>query len=388
MIIGIDIRLLARNTRSGVEEYTINLLRHLVALDPNIRFKLFYNGMRKTPLSFDWINLPNVQVHSFSIPNRLFDVSSRVLNMPHIDTFMGGCDLFFSPHFLLGNVSPGVKRVITFHDLSFEHFPEFFSRDRRVWHSMMNPRKQAREADAIIAVSQSTKDDLVHLYGVDPDTISVIHSGISPVFRRIDISDHRLHEVQEKYRLPNEFILYFGTIEPRKNITGLIKAFTNLRKLNFRRFGDSTSVKLVIAGEKGWLADDVYRASRSSSFRDDILFTGFVREEDKAYLYNLARLFVYPSFFEGFGFPPLEAMKCGVPVITSHTSSFPEVMGGAALMIDPNNIHELSEAMEVLLRDKSVYSRFVEKGYNRAKEFSWENCARGTLGLFRSVTQK
>lgn len=388
MTIGIDIRHLAKNTRSGVEEYTAHLLDHMFRLEPNIRFKLFYNAARKAPLEFDWGELPSVEVIERFIPNRFLDASSRTVRLPKIDRIIGGCDVFFSPHFLLGNVSRGVKRVVTFHDLSFEHFPEFFSRDRRVWHSMMNPKKQAREADAIIAVSQSTKDDLVYLYGIDPDTISVIHSGISPVFRRIDVNDPKLRAVQEKYRLPNEFILYFGTIEPRKNIGGLIKAFSNLRKLNFRGFGSSTSEtlpKLVIAGERGWLVDDVFRAANSSSFRDDILFTGFVDEDDKPYLYPLATLFVYPSFFEGFGFPVLEAMSCGVPVITSHTSSFPEVTGGAALMVDPYDVGEISHAMELLLHDKALRNRFIEKGYRRAGEFSWEKSAGETLRVFHSL---
>jgi len=179
------------------------------------------------------------------------------------------------------------------------------------------------------------------------------------------------NNIGKKYNLPDKFILYFGTIEPRKNIIGLIRAFELLRK--------KQPIKLVIAGAKGWLYQDIFKAARQSKYRREIIFTGFVEETDKPYLYNLAELFVYPSFFEGFGFPPLEAMACGVPTIVSRTSSLPEAVGQGALMIDPYHTDELAWAMEIVLSNQDLRGRLIQEGIAQAKKFSWPKCARQTL---------
>jgi len=181
----------------------------------------------------------------------------------------------------------------------------------------------------------------------------------------------KLTAVRKKYNLPDRFILYFGTIEPRKNIIGLIKAFELLKR--------KRPVNLVIAGAKGWLDKDIFKTANQSKQARDIFFTGFIEEVDKPYLYNLAELFVYPSFFEGFGFPPLEAMACGVPTIVSNVSSLPEVVGRGALMIDPYHIDELAWAMETVLTDNMLKEKLIEKGISQAKKFSWKKCARQTL---------
>jgi len=177
---------------------------------------------------------------------------------------------------------------------------------------------------------------------------------------------------QNKVRplIPEKFILYFGTIEPRKNLIGLIKAFELLK---------DKSIKLVIAGTKGWLYQDIFKIASQSKRKKDIIFTGFVKEEDKPYLYNLAQSFVYPSFFEGFGFPPLEAMACGIPTIVSANSSLPEVVGDAALMVNPKNIDELAWAMEESLVNNQLRERLIKKGLTQAQKFSWQRCAQQTL---------
>lgn len=181
--------------------------------------------------------------------------------------------------------------------------------------------------------------------------------------------------------MPDKFILYFGTIEPRKNLVGLIRAYEILRD----RYKLS-DYKLVIAGSRGWLDRKIFVAAKKSSFGPDIIFTGFVRPEDKVYLYNFSSLFVYPSFFEGFGFPPLEAMACGAPVVCSNTSSFPEIVGNAALMIDPYNFSEMAWAMNEVLTDKNLCGDLVVKGLAQAKKFDWDKCAKETLEFLISNT--
>jgi len=375
MTIGIDIRVLTRGTRTGVEEYVLNLLPALFSLDNSIKYKLFYNAYRKVPLNYSWLNLPNVELCEFRIPNRLLFATAGYLNQPKIDKLLNGVDVYFNPHFFVAPVSKKCRQVMTFHDLSFEHHPQLFGWRKMLWQKfLMNTRQEAQQADKIIAVSESTKQDLVNLYGIEPKKIKVIYSGISNVILNEAKNPMDNKKIKEKYKLPEKFILYFGTIEPRKNLIGLIKAFELLKKkLVIGHWS------LVIAGERGWLYEDVFRTAKESKYHRDIIFTGFVEEEDKPYLYHLAELFVYPSFFEGFGFPPLEAMACGVPTIVSNNSSFPEVVGDAAIMIDPYKIDELAWAMEMALLDKDLRQRLKRKGIAQAQKFSWQKCAKETL---------
>ncbi|OIO51858.1 MAG: hypothetical protein AUJ11_01345 [Parcubacteria group bacterium CG1_02_44_65] len=379
MKIGIDIRVLARGVRTGVEEYVINLLSHLFLIESEIQYKLFYNAYRKNELSFEWPLRRNVELKNFKIPNRLFFVSARYFNQPKIDRLLGGVDAYFNPHFFGAPVSSRCRKIMTVHDLSFEYFPEFFSWRKRLWQKfLMRTKKEARSADKIIAVSQSTKSDLVNLYGINEEKISVIYSGVGEQFQPISFEQNQppaAGDIKRKYNLPSDFILYFGAIEPRKNIVGLINAFEVLREKH--------RIKLVVAGDKGWLYRDIFKTAKESKYRNDIVFTGFIEEKDKPCLYALAKLFVYPSFFEGFGFPPLEAMAGGVPTIVSNSSSLPEVVGESALMIDPNNIDELSWAMEMALTDSELRKYLIKKGIEQAKKFSWDECAKKTLAVLK-----
>ncbi len=380
MTIGIDIRFLARGTRTGIEEYTLNLLPRLLSLDKNIKFKLFYNAFEKIKLDFDWLSLANVELKEFNFPNRfVFDPLAKLFKVPKIDKLLGGVDVFFAPHFLLSPVSKNCRKVLTFHDLSFEYFPEFFPWRKRFWHEFLNPQARARQADKIICVSNSTKNDLIDIYGVPENKVKIIYSGVGNEFKKLVIG-HWTLVIKNKYNLPDKFILYFGTIEPRKNLIGLIRAYEILReeyKIN--------EYKLVIAGNRGWLHKEIFEAAKKSLYKQDIKFSGFVEPQDKVYLYNLASLFVYPSFFEGFGFPPLEAMSCGVPVICSNTSSFPEVAGGAALMVDPYNRSEIAWAMKEILSDEKLKESLIQKGLVHVQKFSWDNCAEETLALIKSL---
>jgi len=383
MNIGIDIRVLARGTRTGVEEYTINLLTHLLPLNPGINYYLFYNAYRKVRLDYSWLNLSNVSLKDFRIPNRLLFLTTRYLNRPYLDRLLGGVDIYFNPHFFTAPLSGRCRKVITFHDLSFERYAGFFSWRKRIWHKLfMRTKKEAEEADRIIAVSHSTKNDLVNLYQLASEKVKVVYSGVGTQFKKEKLSPKIKKKIKEKYNLPEKFILYFGTIEPRKNLIGLIKAFELLKSKSKNSFFE---LKLVMAGARGWLYKDILKTAAASKYKDEIIFTGFVGEADKPYLYNLAELFVYPSFFEGFGFPPLEAMACGLPTIVSNNSSLPEVVGKGALMVNPFNIDDLARAMKMVLVDSRLKKQLIKEGEIQAKRFSWERCAQETLEVLLSV---
>lgn len=372
--IGIDIRFLAKGTRTGIEEYAINLLAALLPLRKDIEFKLFYNAARKKDLNFEWLKLPNVELKSFSIPNRfVFDPLSKLFYLPKADKLLGGVDVFFCPHFLLSPVSSKCKKVVVFHDLSFEYFPEFFPWNKNFWHKCLAPKKRAEEADKIIAVSESTKNDLVDLYKIPEEKIRVIYSGVEKSFGIIN--SEKCLPMKEKYGLPENYILYFGTLEPRKNLVGLIKAYEIFREKNQGKKAPC----LVLAGAEGWFYEEIFQTAKLSRYVKDIIFTGFIDPVDKVFLYNLASIFVFPSFFEGFGFPPLEAMACGVPVICSHTSSFPEIAGDGALMVDPYNFGEIAWAINEIWQDNALKEDFISAGLNCVKKFTWEKAARETL---------
>lgn len=377
MRIGIDIRCLAEGRRTGVEEYTLHLLEHLFSQDIKNEYVLFFNSWKECQTDLQWIEkYPHVTLKTFRFPNKLFNLLLWYLHWPKLDKLLGGVDVFFMPNIMFGSVSQQSKLLLTVHDLSFERYPETFSWKRRLWHALINPRKLCHRADKIIAVSESTREDAISLYGIAPEKIQVIHSAVSDDFRVIDRNDEQLIKTKEKYNLPYKFILYLGTIEPRKNIVAIVRVYNQFQEYARKSHLEELSkYKLVIAGEKGWLNNKIFLEIKQSPHKDCIQVIHFVEDEDKAYVYNLASLFVYPSFFEGFGFPPLEAMKCGVPVITSNNSSLPEVAGNAGIMIDPDKPCELFQAMREILSSKELHAALRKKGLERSKQFDWKRTA-------------
>ncbi len=375
MIVGVDIRVLSGGEEGGIAQYTASLLPSLFQVDRSIKFKLFFNSFKVKKISYDWIAGKNVKLFKFNIPNRLLFASAKLFNRPFADKMMGGADVFFSPHFFLTPLSKDCKSVITFHDLSFIRYPEFFSWRKNFWHRFeMNPWKQAEEADRVIAVSRSTRNDLISIFGLNPDKIKTIYSGVSEKFFNKPEAT-QVEAVKKKYGLPEKFLLFLGTVEPRKNVMGILKAFTHLVSNNLI----PDDINLIVAGRLGWLYKEVKTFYSKSPCKRLIKFIGYVDEKDKSSLYSLAKVFVYPSFFEGFGFPILEAMASRVPVITSKNSSLPEIIENSGVLIDPYNIGEIAQAMKTLISKSFLGQILSEEAFKRAKSFSWQNTAEKTL---------
>ncbi|TXH02072.1 MAG: glycosyltransferase family 1 protein [Candidatus Moraniibacteriota bacterium] len=369
MKIGIDIRALAAGKHSGVEEYIRGLLSELFRTCPEHEFILFFNawGTVTPDLSFAE-RFQNVTLKRFRIPNKLLNFALWYLRYPKLDQLIGGVDVFFMPNMNFAAFSPSVRLIVTVHDLSFEWFPETFSSRQRLWHYAVNLRGLLRRADSIVAVSQSTADDVVARYRIPQDKVTVIHSGAGEVFRPLDRNSLSLLEVQKKYQLPYRFILSLGTLEPRKNLLSLLRAYEAFHQA---ALGELIKYDLVIAGPPGWKCEEFLEAVRKSPVRHHIHLLGFVDEADKPALYNLASVFVYPSFYEGFGFPPLEALKCGVPVIASHSASLPEVIGEAGVLIDPYRPDEIREALVQILSDKEFQSTLRDASITQSLKFTW-----------------
>lgn len=404
MKICVDVRCLAEGRRTGVEEYTRRLLWSIFEIDRKNEYVLFFNSAKSFPVDFSWVKkYPNVSVKKMRIPNKLLNFSFWYLGWPRIDKLCSksvrnasatrqsdnaGADVVFLPNIIFAAVSSKSKLVLTIHDLSFERYPEYFSLKRRLWHAFVNPRKICKRADKIIAVSDSTQEDITEIYKISRERISVIPSAVAKKFRVIDRNDSHLVEVKEKYSLPYKFILFLGTIEPRKNIESLIDAFERFQeKARQKKNVELQKYELVIAGSQGWLNEKIYKRVQESCESVKIRMIHFVPEKDKKYLYNLASLFVFPSFFEGFGFPPLEAMKCGIPVISSANSSLSEVSASAAVLIDPDRPEEICEAAWQILSDKKLYENLVKRGLKQSGKFSWEKTAQKTLAIFEKVAR-
>lgn len=387
MIIGIDARTLMDRQYSGVSEYTLNLVRELLSQDRENSYRLFYNSYKL--IDFPRFDAPNVEILSSRYPNKLFNyLLQKTLGIPKLDLACTGTGskaagkrVFFAPHLNFVALSPAARSVLTIHDLSFLRYPDFFSARKNFWHKMIDAGKLARRFDRLIALSQNTKRDIVELLGVAEEKITVIHSGISQAFKPLTADDPGLVAVKAKYGLPEKFVFFLGTLEPRKNLPGLIAAYDAM----IARSRDLSEYRLVIAGGRGWKSEDIFQAWRRSPNRDRIKFLGYVEPADRVYLYNLASVFVFPSFYEGFGFPSLEAMACGTPVVSSFSSSSGEVAGEAAILVDPFDPAEIARAITQVLSDTELSRRLKEAGLQRAGEFTWQKSAREYLEVFRAL---
>jgi glycosyltransferase involved in cell wall biosynthesis len=298
--------------------------------------------------------------------------------------FPGIYDIFHSTYFPFPDKYSTGKavRIITIYDLIPLLHPQFFQCKRnhlikRVIDSI------DQDNDFVICISESTKNDLCSYTRIDPSRVFIIPLAADRNIFYKSENVHYLEQVKIRYNLPEEpYLLGLNTLEPRKNIEMLVRCFGRL--ILEEKIGN---LKLVLVGTKGWDYKNIYEEiKKSRHIKNHIIFTGYVPDEDLAGIYSGALAFIYPSFYEGFGLPPLEAMQCGVPVITSNTSSLPEVIGDAGLMIDPNCDDELCHYMLKIIRNRALREDFAAKAMERAKLFSWEKCAQNTLKTYKYAT--
>lgn len=380
MRIGIDVRPLAERSRTGVQEYVQNLLVNMLAIDRKNEYILFYNSYRTKNPSFltELEKYPNVFLRRFHYPNKILNFCMWYLRRPFLDRLLG-VSVLFSPNIIFTSVSPECRHVLTLHDLSFVRHKEFFDRYRRLWHWLVNPRRLVQNAATIVTVSDSSRDDIVSLYQCPPQKVKRIYPGVGEQFAPVKRERRAFAAVKKKYNLPEKYILILATLEPRKNIESAITAYEILRKENRVRH------KLLIAGSTGWLFAKTRKQIRRSKYRKDIVFVGEVDDEDRCFLYAGADLFVYPSYYEGFGFPPVEALKCGTTVVCSYTSSLSEVVGNAALLASPYDPHEIAWAMERGLKDGKLKRMLKNEGIKRAGRFIWKETARQIIDVLERM---
>ena len=374
MKIGVDIRSLQEKQKSGVGEFTYNLLSAIFKIDAQNEYHLFSNAS-----TIDHIDLPprcgaRVFHKHFKYPNKYLNLRFKFLDSPKIDKLLEQkLDVFVFPNINFYSLSPGIKKVLIIHDLSFKVYPEFYSPKGRLWHYLINAKKCCDRADKIVAVSRNTRNDLIKLFNISPEKITHIYPGISPDFVKVE-NWERLNQIKEKYSLPEHFIFYLGTLEPRKNIISLINSFENLKQRT------DLPHELVLAGSLGYKSEKIFKKIKTSPLANQIKYIGYAADTEKPALYTLAGLFVYPSFYEGFGFPPVEAICCGTPTIASHTGSLSEVLGDyAPILVNPYNENELTTAMEKLIKSPELKNYFLESSVKIRAQYSWDKTAEDFL---------
>ncbi len=376
MNIGIDIRPLMTTPRTGVGEYTFELLDAIFRIDRENQYFLFYNSWNDVSKNIPEWNYENVKIIDKHYPNKLHNGSIRILGRPRLDRLtpdskLQTLDIFFAPNLNFTALSRKTKFILTIHDLSFLLFPKFSTAKQYWWHKIIAPKNQCERADTILTPSENTKRDIVDYYKISPEKIKVIYPGV----KQFPNSGFRTAEIKKKYNLPESYILFLGTIEPRKNIIGLIEAFEKI----------TSNIYLIIAGAPGWKNEEIFERAKKSSRNDKIKFIGFVEPNDKPALYAGAELFIYPSLYEGFGFPVLEAMAADTPVITSNRSSLPEIVGSAAYLIDPTRPEQITIAIDEILTKPALRDLYIKNGREQAVKFSWEKAAKEWLLSAKSL---
>jgi len=350
--------------RTGVGQYTAELVSRIVRLAPEQEFVLYRTGVwGESAGPVGW----GEHVRVVSAPKLLLPARSR---LDRLDVYHG------TNYRLRGTGRRGT--ILSIHDLAVDRMPGLAKRGWMARQRSEKTRRAAHQATCVVVGSEYTAQDVVEFMSVPREKVEVISYGVGEEYYAERTAGGR-EALRRRYGLPRErYVLFVGTLEPRKNLPTLITAFGRLAGL--RR-----SHCLVLAGALGWRVREIHDAVKRSGMAGEVVMPGYLPADEVRSLYSYADLFVYPSLYEGFGLPPLEAMACGAPVITSDTSSFPEVVGDAALRIDPQDPDALAEAMEAVLEDESLASALRERGFDRVKRFSWERAARETFEVYRRV---
>jgi glycosyltransferase involved in cell wall biosynthesis len=360
MHVGIDASRAARLQPTGTEGYSLRLIQGLLALDQRHTYTLYFN---EAPAPGLFPPGPRCRLHVMPFP-RLWThlrLSAEMAAQPP--------DLLLVPAHVLPLLHPR-RSVVTVHDLGYLHEPQAHRPLDRLYLDLSN-RYHVLAAVRLLAISQATKNDLVSRYGVRPERVSVTYLAAAGGMRPVE-DPAQVATVKSRFGIAGDYLLFVGTLQPRKNLARLVQAFAPVA-------ARQPALQLVIAGKKGWMYEEIFDQVRQWGLEGRVVFTGYVAAGDLPALYSGALAFSFPSLYEGFGMPVLEAMACGAPVVASNTSSLPEVAGDAALLVDPTDVNALSAALSRIAGDAALRSDLRARGLVQAARFSWERCARETL---------
>jgi len=372
--------------RAGIGKYAQNLLQNLLKIDKRNQYFLYFTFIRhrqerERKIRQIFGGYKNVQIKIFPLPAAWLDFLTTT-SLPLNGLFKERLDLYFAPYVagiprVFSPKNPP-KMIFTCHDLVFLRFPEH--RGSRLSNYYLKRHQIAiKNSQKIIVPSAATKKDLIKFLNVPPQKIVLIPEAADERFRPIR-DKNQIKSIISRYFDPQiKYILSVGTLEPRKNLAKLVEAFSLLPHQILRQY------RLVLVGGQGWNNDQLSKTITNLNLKEKVILPGFVKDEDLPYIYNGASVFVYPSLYEGFGLPPLEAMACGVPVVAAKTSSLPEVVGKAGILIDPQDEMALAKAIKKLILNPKLAKKMAQKGIARAKNFSWSLAARQTLKVFKTL---
>lgn len=355
--------------RSGVGQYVFNLLKELFALDKKNTYMIYGYILFGKKFTSPFKNLPkNVKLRLVRFfPSKFVNLSSRKFLPPPIDLLtLTKPELVIFTNFVRSPLITSAKSISIIYDLSFEKYGQY-SDKKNVEVLKRQVPNAVKNSNLIITISENSKEEIAEFYNIDPKKIKIVYPAIN--HNEFKLQKYKKTEaVKQKYGINQDYILYTGTLEPRKNIVGILESYANLSTELRSKYA------LVLAGGKGWKDEEIEK--KLEQFKKlNIIRTGYVDDKDLPALYSGATLFVYPSFYEGFGMPPLEAMACGTPVITANNSSLPEVVGDAAILIDAKDVDALTKNIEKVLQDEKIQRSMIQKGLKRAKVYSWQKSA-------------
>jgi len=360
---------------AGITYYTKGITEGILKLDrDNFYDLLLFRIFPKKPLRMFGDGGNFAYRYQRFFPYKFFYKSHKLgVDIP-LELFFGRHDLYLFPNFVVYPHRKG-KSVVVVHDLTFEKVPQYVAQRNVDFLKEFVPPSVAK-ADHVVVNSEFTKQDLVNTYRVPAEKVTVVYPGVDEkVF--YPRSEEDKTEVRKKYGIKKPFILYLGTLEPRKNVSSILKAYAGLK--------DKKEFDLVLAGKTGWLSEEIFRTVKDLELLESVIFTGYIPDEDRPKLLSAAEVFAYPSFFEGFGMPAVEAQACGTPVIASDTTSLPEAVGEGAILVDPRSVDEIKEALEKILASEELRTRLKEKGLENSRRFRWEESAKKLIGIFNRL---
>lgn len=359
--------------KSGIGVYTYELTKRLQSSKEIMFTGDIFNFLNRNSIPTDIEKLHIKKSICKLFPYAIYRRIWRYLPIKYNFLFEENADIY---HFFNFIVPPKIsgKVITTIHDLTYILYPETISGNsrRRLEKDM---RHTIRQSDFIITVSKNSKREIIKYLNIDERKIAVVYNGVDEVYKKV-LSSEEISAAKKKYNIPGKYLLYLGTLEPRKNIETIIKAYNCFKKSH------KEEIKLVLAGKKGWLYESIFKLVKDFGIENEVIFTDYIDDADKAPLYQGAEIFLFPSLYEGFGIPVIEAMASRIPVITSNSSSLPEVAGNAAIMTDPLDYEKISDSIELILNEEGLREKMINEGIKQADKFNWDSSAEKLKNIY------